>query len=208
MRVICISDTHSLHWKLDHAIPDGDLLIHAGDITSSGDLADVKSFNQWIGHLPHPHKIVIAGNHDFCFERNREVAQGHLSNCRYLQDSEVVINGIKIYGSPWQPWFFDWAFNLERGEPLARVWKQIPIDTDILVTHGPPFGILDKTARGEQVGCKDLLERIEQIAPRLHVFGHIHEAYGKTRVGGTTYVNASVCNLNYVPCNAPIVVDL
>ena len=205
MRVVCISDTHGLHNQV--SVPDGDLLIHAGDLSRSGKEDDVRAFDRWLGTLPHPHKVVIAGNHDFGFEQEPD-ARSWITQALYLQDEEVTLGGLRIWGSPWQPWFFDWAFNLHRGEPLRKVWAQIPVGIDVLVTHGPPRGILDTTSRGEAVGCDDLLEAVQRIRPRLHLFGHIHEAYGQVTQGGTTFVNASVCNLRYRPVQPPIVVEL
>jgi Icc-related predicted phosphoesterase len=102
----------------------------------------------------------------------------------------------------------DWAFNLQRGPALREKWALIPEGTDVLITHGPPFGILDWTARGERVGCEDLLEAVRRVKPRLHVFGHIHEGYGEHEQDGTRFVNASICTEAYQPTNAPIVVDV
>jgi predicted phosphohydrolase len=189
VRIVCVSDTHANHHKT--LVPDGDVLLHAGDLTRHGDLADVDEFNRWLGTLPHPHKVVIAGNHDFCFQEQAARARARITNALYLEDEAVRVAGLKVYGSPWQPWFGGWAFNLPRGPDLAAVWAKIPDDTDILVTHGPPEGILDKTKRGELAGCRDLLARVKEVRPRLHVFGHIHEAAGRLDVDGTTFVNAS-----------------
>ena len=207
MRVVCISDTHGMHSRV--AVPDGDLLIHAGDITSRGELSIVEQFNEWLGRLPHQHKVVIAGNHDYCFERNRQDAEARLTNCTYLQDSETTVEGFRIWGSPWQPWFFDWAFNLRRGDEISRKWDLIPAGIDILVTHGPPRGYGDITMReGEEAGCENLMAAIKRVRPRLHVYGHIHEGYGLREADGTTFINASICTLQYHPTNAPIVIDL
>jgi predicted phosphohydrolase len=118
LMIVAIADSHGLHRKL--RIPDGDILIHAGDLTRSGNIGELDEFNEFLGGLPHRHKIVIAGNHDFCFENNMEESARRLTNAVYLQDAETVIKGIKFYGSPWQPWFYDWAFNLPRGEALRR----------------------------------------------------------------------------------------
>lgn len=189
MRIVCISDTHARHERT--IVPPGDLLIHAGDITNHGDPDDVVKFDRWLGGLPHRHKVVICGNHDFCFEQTPEQARSLITNAVYLQDFAVTIEGIKIYGSPWQPWFGGWAFNLERGPELAEKWKLIPDDTQILITHGPPAGILDKTRHGDIVGCMDLFHRVWEVRPRLHVFGHIHEAAGHLDIDGVTFVNAS-----------------
>lgn len=206
MRIVCISDTHSLHADVD--IPDGDILLHAGDFTTRGALEDVEAFDRWLATLPHPHKFVVAGNHDFCFENSPRLAQARLRSATYLQDSGAEVLGLKIWGSPWQPRFFDWAFNLDRGEPLAQKWALIPDDTDILVTHSPPYGILDRTARGVDAGCEALRERLASVRPQLHLFGHIHEAYGEIVSEGTRYVNAAVCTLQYRPTNAAVVVEV
>ncbi|WP_372371198.1 metallophosphatase domain-containing protein [Candidatus Uabimicrobium sp. HlEnr_7] len=205
IKIVAISDTHNRRPQV--TIPDGDILIHAGDITSKGALRDVRRFNNYLGELPHKHKIVIAGNHDFCFEREREAAQKELSNAIYLQDSEIVIEGIKFYGSPWQPWFFDWAFNLQRGEEIREKWQLIPNDTNVLITHGPPLGYGDTVANGNKVGCEDLLNKVIEIKPRYHIFGHIHEAYGITKNDHTTFVNASICTLEYKPTNQPTQIE-
>lgn len=189
MRIVCVSDTHANHHKTQ--VPDGDLLLHAGDITRHGDLDDVASFDYWLGTLPHRYKVVICGNHDFCFEQTPLRARSCITNAVYLEDESCTIEGIAIYGSPWQPWFGGWAFNLERGAALAEKWAMIPTGTQILITHGPPEGILDRTNRGECVGCRDLLERVQIVRPVLHVFGHIHEAAGRIERDGTTFINAS-----------------
>lgn len=200
-----LSDTHSRHQKL--AVPDGDLLIVAGDVTSRGNLAEVEAFDLFLGGLPHRHKIVIAGNHDFCFERTPAEARARITQATYLEDEGCCIEGLQVWGSPWQPWFQNWAFNLRRGAALRARWDLIPVDVDILVTHGPPFGIGDLCYDGRRVGCEDLLVRVRELQPRLHCFGHIHEAYGVYRDGETTLVNASTCDLRYRPLNPPVVVD-
>ena len=203
--IVAISDTHGQHQALE--VPPGDILVHAGDITNMGELEGVAVFNEWIGSLPHPHKIVIAGNHDFCFERNREASERLLTNCTYLHDAAATVMGIRFWGSPWQPWFFNWAFNLQRGEEIRQKWDLIPDDTDVLITHGPTYGHGDRTQSGELVGCRDLLEVIERIRPKLHVFGHIHEGYGVSSNDHTTMVNASNCDFSYAPVNPPVIFE-
>lgn len=208
MRIVALSDTHNRHDAIQ--VPDGDVLVHAGDITGRGRLSELEAFAAWWKAQPHRHKVIIAGNHDFCFEREdeRDVACEMLDGSHYLQDEMVVLEGLKFFGSPWQPWFFGWAFNLRRGPALADTWQAIPEDTDVLVTHGPPRGVLDETSTGENVGCDDLLRRVEGIKPRLHVFGHIHEAYGVEKRGRTIFANASSCDLSYDPIHLPLVFDL
>jgi len=199
-QIVFISDTHNV--ASDLPIPDGDILIHCGDLTSRGTIPEIAKFSSWFAALPHKHKIFIAGNHDFGFEKEAELAYRVASCGVYLRDSVTVAEGIRIYGSPWQPWFHDWAFNLHRGSPIKEKWDLIPSDTEILVTHGPPKGILDRTARGEEVGCEELALAVERIAPKIHAFGHIHEAYGtqvRTWASGreTLFINACMCDLRY-----------
>ncbi len=206
MRIVCLSDTHDLHGDL--AVPDGDLLLHAGDATMSGTPQQIEAFDDWLARQPHRHKVVIAGNHDWGFQRTPARARSLLRHATYLEDSLAEVDGLRIWGSPWQPWFYDWAFNLERGPQIAAKWALIPDGIDVLVTHGPPLGILDRTSRGEAVGCADLLAAIDRVRPRLHVFGHIHEAYGRLERDGCLFVNASNCSERYRPVQPPIVVDL
>ncbi|MFO0823795.1 MAG: metallophosphatase domain-containing protein [Gemmataceae bacterium] len=202
MRIVCISDTHARHqFTIVH---DGDVLVHAGDITRRGSLEDVEAFDRWLGTLPHKHKMIICGNHDFCFQERAAEARARITNAIYLEDSGCEIDGVSFYGSPWQPYFGGWAFNLPRGEELAKVWAKIPLGVDVLITHGPPAGILDRTWAGDLAGCQDLLERVRVVKPQLHVFGHIHEAAGRSDHDGIIFVNASVAN---DPASA-IVVDL
>lgn len=206
MRIVCVSDTHGQ--GRDLAVPDGDVLVHAGDLTGMGTLAQLAKEATWLRSLPHRTKVVIAGNHDFGFQHEPREALALFDGLVYLEDSEATIEGVRFYGSPWQPRFFDWAFNLDRGEAIRRRWDQIPAGIDVLVTHGPPAGILDKTAAGTDVGCADLLDAVARVRPKVHVFGHIHEAYGVLERDGTKFVNASTCNRSYKPVQRPIVIDI
>jgi len=207
LRVVCMSDTHTKHDKVK--VPEGDILIHAGDFTNRGSLLDIRRFSAFLGRQPHKYKIVIAGNHDMSFELTPDLAQKELTNCIYLQDSGIEIEGVKIYGSPWQPEFCNWGFNLQRGAPLKEKWDLIPNDTDILITHGPPYGIGDQTNHKEKVGCDELLYAIKKrIHPKVHICGHIHEAYGVDYDSNTTYINASICTFHYQATNPCIVFDI
>jgi 3',5'-cyclic AMP phosphodiesterase CpdA len=206
VRVVCISDTHNRHARV--AVPSGDLLIHAGDFTVLGKEDEIADFNRWLATLPHRHKIVIAGNHEFLFERDPARARRLITNAVYLEDAALRVDGLALYGSPWQPMFGGLAFNLPRGADLAAKWALIPPGTDILVTHGPPYGHVDALPSGRHVGDVDLAAAIAAVKPRLHVCGHIHQGYGTSQIGGTTCVNASICNESYDPVNAPVVVDL
>ncbi|MFG0319139.1 MAG: metallophosphatase domain-containing protein [Planctomycetota bacterium JB042] len=206
MRIVCISDTHGRLGEV--VVPEGDVLVCAGDFTRRGTEDEIRAFARALHALPHPEKVVVAGNHDFLFERDPERARALLGDVRYLRDEGVSIDGRSFWGSPWQPEFCDWAFNLPRGAALAERWALVPDATDVLVTHGPPRGVLDVTVSGEAVGCDDLARELRRIAPRLHVFGHIHEAYGRVDADGTIFVNASICDVRYAASHRPIVVDL
>ena len=207
MEITFISDTHSRHDIMTMDLPGGPMIIHCGDVSSRGRFQETQDFINWFASLPYMHKIFIAGNHDFIFEK--ENALQIPESIHYLHDSSVTIEGIKIYGSPWQPWFFNWAFNLPRNGPgLAMKWEAIPEDTDILVVHGPPKGILDKVVRGaEHVGCELLRDRILEVRPKIVSFGHIHEDRGMIEIDGITYINASMLDLQYEYTNSPIIVD-
>jgi len=235
MRIVCISDTHSLHENMRHELPKGNILIHAGDISNRGGERDVTNFIHWFQNIEgYDMKIFVSGNHDFCFERVNEphhkgdydwlhhlMSEENLSQSDvvYLEDDYVLYVSdelsipLKIYGSPWQPWFYDWAFNLPRlGTELQEKWDMIPMDTDILITHGPPNGYGDFVDNFRQpnrnVGCELLRNKIEEINPILNIFGHIHEGYGVYTNEKTTFVNASTCTARYEPTNKPIIIDL
>ena len=208
MKIVVLGDTHNRHDQIE--VPDGDLLIHAGDFTLRGNLVEVTKFLDWFENQPHQFKVFIAGNHDFLFEDQPGIARGLVEgrNFYYLQDSSVIFDNenLKIFGSPWQPWFHNWAFNLQRGEEIARKWNQIPNDIDILVTHGPPHGILDFADNSvEHVGCEELKKKVLEIKPKIHIFGHIHEAYGVEEGDYTLFVNGCNCNLDYEVVNKPVV---
>ena len=207
-KIVCLSDTHNCNEQI--AVPDGDILIHAGDATIRGTQFEVEEFLQWFSSLPHKYKIFVAGNHDWLYETNNRFARLLTAkfNIKYLQDSFVEIKDTKVYGSPWQPRFYDWAFNLRRGEEIAEKWKMIPADTDILVTHGPPHEILDLTPNGDSAGCEELRKAIERIRPKAHIFGHIHSGYGTIEKFNVKFINASICDESYSPINSPIVIDI
>ncbi|RIA91774.1 Metallo-dependent phosphatase-like protein [Glomus cerebriforme] len=239
-RFVCMSDTHNSIDPNKYQVPDGDIFIHAGDMTRVGMIEEVRETVNWIKSLPHEHKVVIAGNHDLTldetfyeknwnrFHYNKEDSNEAINIIKnaghgivYLYENSFTIphKGIQIWGSPWTPEFYEWAFNGQRGQFLKEKWGQIPQTTHILMTHGPPNNILDKTYKGDNVGCKDLLERIEEIKPYVHVFGHIHEGYGileKTWESTenqdqdrkkTIFINASTNTLNYSPENTAVIFD-
>lgn len=210
MKLVCISDTHSMHRRIPE-IPDGDVLVHAGDSLGQGTLENIEELNDWLGTLPHRHKIVIAGNHDWAFQETPDQARQALTNAIYLENSGVQGDPQNRMPSISTPTFMDWAFMLERGEPLYENWQGIPDNTDVLITHGPPHGIGDEVNLGfkcQNVGCVDLLHRIQQLSLKAHIFGHIHEGYGEYWRGSTRLINASTCTARYEPNNEPVVVEI
>jgi Icc-related predicted phosphoesterase len=214
IRLVCISDTHNQLDKVN--IPAGDILLHAGDLTGKGTIPEVQKELYQLSLLNFSHKLTIAGNHDFLFEKQPALAKQLCEDngIIYIHEKEIIINGVKFYGANWQPEFFDWAFNLKRGKELEDKWALIPDDTNVLITHGPPMNILDKTPdhytrMGQHVGCEDLTNRIKQLKElKLHVFGHIHHGYGHIKLNDVMYCNASICNEQYKPVNKPYVFDI
>ncbi len=208
MKFVILADTHSRHRSIK--LPRGDVLIHAGDVSYRGEKMEVQDFLNWFDRQDFPHKIFIGGNHDFYFERAKPKDLDSIMppGIIYLNDSGAVINGIRLWGSPVTPKFFNWAFNRTRGEAIRKHWNLIPANTDLLITHGPPYGILDQLANDTHAGCKDLLNAIKKIKPKVHVFGHIHESYGTTKSLGIRFVNASLSNELYELVNKPIVFEL
>ncbi len=222
MKVTLISDTHTKHNQLNGDLPGGDLLIHAGDFMNSGyHKTEAIEFFNWFEAIDnYDTKIFIAGNHDRIMENEPEWAKKVLpifKTIDYLQDEwmivgdgdphDVDVKTAKVYGSPWQPEFYDWAFNLPRnGEELKAKWDAIPEDTDILITHGPAQTYLDTAGppyNTPLLGCELLKERIELIRPKIHVCGHIHGGYGHYYNGHTHFFNASVLNERYSYANLP-----
>jgi len=229
MLVTAISDTHCQFPEL----PGGDLLLHAGDFTWKGRreevMATIDYFKKQLAI--YRHIVFIAGNHELTFERKDQrdmFIKEHLSDrLIYLQENEVIIDGFKIYGAPQQPEFCDWAFNVPRGDLFIH-WDQIPDDTDILITHGPPHGYGDRVDRvywrrspdlsersvvkHEYVGCHELLDAIRRVKPQAHIFGHIHEGYGvfdgRGDLEGIKMINASVVNRDYRMVNKPVTFQL
>lgn len=216
MDITFISDTHQKHDECTKHLGGGSIIVHSGDFMTTGrNLDEVILFLGWYNKLPYTHKVLIAGNHDRLAEVDSVAFSNLVSNYQihYLQDSFVEIEGIKIYGAPWQPEFFNWAFQFPRnGYELKHKWTLIPDDTDILVTHGPPQGHLDITAPPRQIvhdlGCELLRSRVDQIKPKIHVFGHIHGSYGVKQTEHTTFVNASMLNESYECVNKPIRLNL
>jgi Icc-related predicted phosphoesterase len=238
MRITHISDTHNKHKKLNGKLPGGALLIHSGDFTSIGRKHEVEDFIKWFGDQNYGHKVFIAGNHDLVFDKEslyrdkaayfegrtfdepcadgkpdwlKELLADLPDGVHYLENSSVKIEGYNIWGSPISPSFgYGWAFNKPRGADINEVWSEIPLDTDIVITHTPIYGHNDKTQNNYQnVGCEQLYHRLREVKPHLHFAGHIHEAYGHKTMGLTEWYdlqtfNGCSCNLRYEAENAPI----
>lgn len=220
MKIVCISDSHCQLDKI--TIPDGDILVHSGDLTYRGTIQETsKELFELSKHRARFKNIVLVeGNHDWLGEHNPPVMDQMCEDngITLLRDSSITIEGVKLYGAPWQPEFCNWAFNVPRGRALKEKWDLIPEDTNVLITHGPPHGILDGVERFngktseydiEHVGCVDLWNKINQLDQlKLHVFGHIHSGYGQIKARGITFINASTCTERYKPNNQPITIDV
>jgi Icc-related predicted phosphoesterase len=208
MKTVFLSDTHNY----EVAVPEGDLVIHCGDATNQGTIREVTLFAEWFGGLPHRNKIFVAGNHDFLFENNPTVARLILKDngILYLEDDFLELEGLKIYGTPQQPYFCNWAFNREE-EDLVVAYERIPENLDILITHCPPRGILDEVAynmKSRYIGSPDLMARVSRVKPKFHCFGHCHGGYGTRSVIDTFFINASICTERMTPMNKPFVFEV
>jgi len=230
LRVVCLSDTHNKHDQLE--VPLGDVLVHAGDFSSTGTPDQLQRFAEFMAAQPHKHKLVIAGNHDvildlakyertlckrfherLCAKEPVDAAAVKSSFASgeaftYLEEQLVEIEGVRFYGSPHSPAFHDWAFGPERGPESRAVWSRVPEKVDVLVTHGPPLGYGDLCRSGNRAGCYSLLCAVHRVRPSFHVFGHVHEGAGVFSDGTTTFINASNCDFFYRATNPPIVFDI
>jgi Icc-related predicted phosphoesterase len=219
MKILCISDTHNLHhqipsrfWLNEHN--DVDMCIHAGDFTYSGLKRECINFLSWYNDLNFKHKILIAGNHDFLFEyldNNNEIDSflSDYPSITYLKDSGVTINGFNIWGSPYSPKVGNWAFGKDK-ESMIKHWELIPLNTNILITHGPAKGFLDTNNFGKSLGCENLRFKLGELKElKLHVFGHIHESYGYLGLqNGEKFINASSLDYKYSYRNKPIIIEI
>ena len=203
MEIVAISDTHLKYEQVK--LGSGDILIHAGDCTNIGTEVEVIKFLNWFKKQDFRLKILVPGNHDFLFERSPGLARmlTEEKEVVLLIDETIEIEGLIIHGSPMTPRFYDWAFNRDRGYPINLHWKKIPDEVDILITHGPPYKILDTVLEGTNEGCEDLLARVMKINPKAHIFGHIHYSYGFQKVKDTGFYNVSQCGENYKISNPP-----
>lgn len=219
MKILNISDTHSKHNQIPKEwLTPADCIIHAGDISTRGYEHEIKNFLDWYSKLDqYKYKIFIAGNHDWYFQDYSSKVQEILKeypNIIYLQDSGIELDGIKFWGSPVQPTFFNWAFNKDRGEAIDKHWQLIPNGIDVLITHGPARGhgdlVINKWSpnSGESVGCEDLLRAVERVKPKFSICGHIHGARSASYNKDTCFINASLLNEDYMVVNRPITFEL
>lgn len=220
MRLCFISDTHNQHDKV--LVPDGDVLIHCGDATIGGTIEELAPFAEWLTDLPHKKKVFVPGNHDLLFRDNPTLALSIMGKDVSVVTHDVLTyRGVRFFLSSFSPEFgHKWAFHYRRGEEAARLWDQIPFNTEVLVTHGPPLGIMDLTSarwESKSAGCRELTQRVLQLhrygSLRVHAFGHIHAGHGLERwdtqdAGPITFVNAAICDDDYNVAFQPETVDL
>lgn len=210
MKLCIISDTHTQHKFIGIKKYEADVLIHCGDMTGNGGIKAITEFMEWFGSLDQfKHKICIAGNHDWLFERaNLRAREVVPDNVVYLEDEEVVIDGVKFYGTPVQKIFCNWAFNRHESK-MAQHWAGIPDDTDVLITHSPPYSIFDNVPWSGNQGSPSLYkEVVERIRPKVHCFGHIHEGYGSKLMDDIRFINASCLDGDYQAVNDPVIVEI
>ncbi|MBT32585.1 MAG: metallophosphoesterase [Thalassobius sp.] len=207
MRFVVISDTHGYHREL--TLPKGDVLIHGGDFCHLGDTAQMHDFLNWFESLNYQTKIFIGGNHDFfAADKPKDFQSLIPSGITYLNDSGFKLNGLNIWGSPVQPDLIGWAFGVQRGNAMNKHWRLIPKNTDILITHTPPKGILDKSASGMVLGCEELKKKLTYVKPKIHIFGHVHASYGVLENTITKYINASNMDSDKGLVNPPVVFEI
>lgn len=210
MKICVISDTHGQHELLE--LPPADVIIHSGDFSATGSHKDHYNFSKWFGSLPYKHKLVTPGNHDrYSAEQtaiSKQLFKDH--GCELLIDQQYEIDGKKFYLAPWTPRYGRWYWMRDRGDSIKKLWDIIPEGLDVLVTHGPPWGILDYSVYDHvHCGCEELMRAIVDKKPKFHVFGHIHFYGGmQETIGDTTYVNAALCNEEYKPVNKIQVIEL
>ncbi len=205
MRLICLADTHNKH--RDIAIPEGDVLIHAGDCTDGGTRNETENFLDWFSRQPHKHKILVPGNHDFYFEKTENLKKVP-ENIHLLIDKGIEIEGRFFWGSPVTPGAGNWAYSRERGQDIKKHWNLIPKNTQILITHTPPYGILDEIRRGIKLGCEELPGILKIIQPTHHLFGHIHHSAGSVSLSGIQYCNLSILDERFRIIHPTKIIDL
>lgn len=218
IKLVAISDTHNRHKEI--TIPECDVLIHCGDYSYKGHDEEIEKFYTWFNDQPARYLISIQGNHELGYEKDpakaNRIIKKVCGRVNLLNDSGCTIEGVNYWGSPVTPWFYDWAYNRARNDAemlhrhvglIKPHWDLIPKSTDVLITHGPPYDILDLCPDGRIVGCEDLLDAVKRVKPDLHFFGHIHHSYGEKHVDGTSFYNVATCDEKYMATNKPVVVE-
>jgi Icc-related predicted phosphoesterase len=202
---LSIAIASDLHEHFDIVTPEVDVLVIPGDMTYRGKRSAIKEFNSWLADQPAKTKIVIPGNHDLCFDETKvefiENVASLIQNAIVINDESCEIDGFVFFGSGYTPYFCNWGLNIRTENELQTHWDKAPEKVDCFITHGPPFGILDKTAAGVNAGSQSLRDTVTRIEPQLSCFGHIHEAYGVVVHGKTTFINGSICTINYRAIN-------
>ena len=214
-KIICVSDSHGCTQeiingkKVDLQIPDGDVLIHAGDFSAQGTFDDVLYLNSFLGKLPHKRKYILAGNHDLAVEKDFNASQALLTNAILLTHHAFRIGDIPCFATSYQPFYKGWAFNIKDDSERKRLFDQIPKDTVLLVSHAPPFGYLDKGFQDPHVGDRALLARIKELKHLRYVIsGHLHSSYNCIEENGITYINCSLLDDRYQLKNKPIILEI
>ncbi len=220
-KIVILSDTHEQHHQV--SVPDGDMLVHCGDFTNSGNLNKIEDFLRWFSKHPHKNKAFCAGNHERSLDPEHTLRNKALElikeytdkykNLFYLENSGMIIEGLRMYASPNTPFFYNWAFNVQRGEEIAKYWRKIPKDVEFLITHGMPYSILDLVnndyGRDKHQGCEDLLNRISELKNlKLFAGGHLHMNQKLIIINNVTYVNAAIVDDQHNVIHQPVVIDL
>ncbi len=204
MKIIALSDSHNLHSRIE--VPECDILIHAGDATTRGTPEEIMSFLDWMAAQKSKYKVFVPGNHDRDIEKNpefyKEKAQGR--GISLLIDELIELDGLKVYGSPITPYFCNWAFNRFPGSEIQAHWDKIPSGMDIIVTHGPAYQILDLNMLNQNCGCDQLLSKLLEVKPKVHICGHLHENYGLKEFMGIKFYNVALCNERYRIAEKPM----
>lgn len=207
VKIVVVSDTHGRHGEL--GLLSGDVLIHCGDVFNAFEenADEMAELDAWFGQQRFARILCIGGNHDYTLQALAARADRPLRNAEYLEDRGLEYRGTRFYGSPWTPELEGWAYYLPDGDLESR-WASIPDDTDILITHTPPYSVLDRNSSGKRCGCHHLRERVDRIRPALHCFGHVHASAGIHRDGRTTFANASMVNSQYEIARSPLEFEL
>lgn len=214
-KIVAISDVHGKWNSL--TIPECDILISAGDYSFRGEPHMVRDFHKWLNKQDARYVISVQGNHELWVEKNfteaKKLAEEACPGVYFIDEGLIEIEGLKIWGSAITPWFYDWAWNRHRGNEIKQHWNKIPANIDIVITHGPVYGILDKTPDtydrpGTHVGCEELLLKLQELKPKIHICGHIHDGYGNHKTDATEFYNVSICDERYRPSNKPTIIKI